>query len=319
MNPLDDLPQRDSAHDTAEAAENAFRTAIEDYKLFLIQRDDRHDYGSDFELEARTGSAMTNIRVHVQLKGTGSPLRGNSSIAVSVARSNLNYLLVQPDSLYVCFHLPSQRLFVCYVEDVYRDYEHRDEDWAQQDNVTVTFVQDFDEGFQRQLNARLLERGRSSRDRRLQWIAAPPERIPLLAKHNVVIEVPADPVRAKEILDALYADGDDAEISRSFARFEAVLGTVPGAMGTAYLAEINLEINGSSFDRDRVTQAIAVLEARMNSGEVHPGSVLYLPRQRLAGFASIRKGTRLVPKGPETVAPATQSRCSVQEELGFCS
>ena len=53
MNTLDDFPQRGGTHDTADAA--AFRSAVESCKLFVVQRADRADYGTDVQLEARSG------------------------------------------------------------------------------------------------------------------------------------------------------------------------------------------------------------------------------------------------------------------------
>jgi tetratricopeptide (TPR) repeat protein len=276
VNPLDDLPQGGSAHETAQAAETAFRVVIDTFKLFLVQREDRNDYGSDVQIEARDNDAVTNIRAHVQLKGTHSPTKADGSVSVSVARSNLNYLLAQPDSLYVCFHLPSQRLLARYADDVYREYEHRQEDWTHQGTVTVALTQAFDETFQRQLYSRLLAVGRSARDRRLQWAATPPEQIQSLVQdETAIIEVPPDPIQARAILTELYEIGNDAAISSSFARFAAVLGSLPRAMDFAYMAEVNLGLRGAAFDKDRVRQALEVFQTAMNSGNVQPGSSLY--------------------------------------------
>jgi len=276
VNSLDDLPQRESSHDTAEADETAFRAAIDACKLFVIQREDRNDYGTDIQIEARYGIAMTNIRAHVQLKGTESAANVNGSVSVSVARTNLNYLLAQANSVYICHHLPSERLLVRYADDVYREYEHRETEWYCQETVTVNFTQLFDEKFQHGFNARLLASGKLSRDRRLQWIATPPEQIPALVQQTAaIIEVPADPVQARTILTELYKAGNDAIISNSFTLFAAVLNSLPGAMDLAYMAEINLGINGSSFDEARVTQGIQVLQEAVERGEVCPGSLLY--------------------------------------------
>ena len=276
MSPSDDLPQRDCTHDTAEAAITAFRAAIDAGELFVLQREDRNDYGTDVQIEARDDKSMTNIRAHVQLKGTKSVPNANGSVSVAVARANLNYLLAQADSMYVCHHLPSDRLLVRYAEDVYREYEHRGGDWDRQDRVTVNLRQSFDLEFQRCLNARLLASGKLSRDRRLQWIGTPPEQIPTLVRRTTaIIEVAADPVQASAILAELYRAGNDAIISNSFAQFAAVLDSLPGAMDLAYMAEINLGINGSAFDKDRVRQGIRVLHEAMERGDFHPGPLLY--------------------------------------------
>ena len=118
MDFLDDLPERHSTHDTAETAESAFRDAVDSTGLFVSQTSDRHDYGTDIQIEAKKESSMTNLRVHVQLTGTRSEINADGSVSISVARTNLNYLLSQPDSIYVCYHLPSKQLFARYAANV---------------------------------------------------------------------------------------------------------------------------------------------------------------------------------------------------------
>src|SRR5262245_2472484 len=105
MDFLDDLPKRDSSHDTAQPAESAFPPAIDTGQLFVRQQKDRNDYGTDAQIEARDGQGMTNLRVHVQLKGTEAAPNADDSVSVGdISRTNLNYLLAQPDSIYVCLH-----------------------------------------------------------------------------------------------------------------------------------------------------------------------------------------------------------------------
>ncbi len=213
------------------------------------------------QIEARDGKGMTNFRAHVQLKGTGTAANNNGSVSVVVARKNLNYLLAQADSLYVCFHLPTERLLVRYADDVYREYEHRSKDWASQKDVTVNFTQLYDEQFQQSFNKLLLASGRSQRDQRLQWIGTPPEQIPDLIRHAMpAIDVPVDAAQAKKLLEELYEAGKDAIISNSFAQFAAVLDSLPGAMDKAYMAEINLGLNGTTFDKERVGTVPVVVE-----------------------------------------------------------
>lgn len=137
MDHLDDLPIRHNTHDIAKAAESAFAAAIDAGVFFLSQQRDRHDYGTDVQIEARDESAVTNLRVHVQLKGTELRPNVDGSVSVEIARTNLNYLLAQRDSLYVCYHLPSKRLLVRFAADVFREYEHRGGTWHTQDKVTV--------------------------------------------------------------------------------------------------------------------------------------------------------------------------------------
>ncbi len=108
---FDDLPKRDPTHDTAQAAESAFQSAIDNVRYFVVQQKDRNDYGTDVQIEARDDGEMTNVRVHVQLKGTEAALNADGSVSVrDISRTNLNYLIAQPESVYACFHVPSGRL-----------------------------------------------------------------------------------------------------------------------------------------------------------------------------------------------------------------
>lgn len=277
MNPFDDLPQRSRSHDVSEVAENAFRSALQSYEFFVIQREDRKDYGTDVQIEARSGKSMTNIRAHVQLKGTETALNSDGSVSVEIGRTNLNYLLSQADSIYVCYHLPSRRLLVRYAEDAFREYEHRGgKEWKEQANITVRFYHELNENFQSQLQGRLLASGASARNRRVEWNLTPPEKVPELIQHShFPIEVPNNPMQARKVLSALYDVGHDLAISHSFALFEATLQGIPGAMDLAYMAEINLGINGASFDEPRVRRSIQVLQEAMSRGDKHPGSILY--------------------------------------------
>ena len=93
MSQLDDLPKRDLRHRIEEQSKTAFRTAITECGEFVIQSEDDHDYGTDLVIEAVDDAVMTNVRVHVQLKGTGCEPHGDASISVSIRRRNLNYLV----------------------------------------------------------------------------------------------------------------------------------------------------------------------------------------------------------------------------------
>jgi tetratricopeptide (TPR) repeat protein len=276
MGSLDDLPKRPNSHDVAEASEAAFTQAINAYKLFLIQRSDRDDYGTDLEVEARDGEKMTNLRVHVQLKGTEAVANADDSISISVPRSNLNYLLSQSDSLYVCFHLPTQRLMARYAMDVYAEYQQRDAAWLQQEFITVKFRELFDQKFQTRLHARTLAIGKSSKNQRLAWAVTPPKAFPKAVQLAVAdVDVPADPVRAAELLTELYAAGFDAEISQAFEKFNAVLQSAPLAMTQAYMAEINLGVNHAPCDAERVRHGIGVIRRANEQGLLQSGSALY--------------------------------------------
>lgn len=108
------------------------------------------------------------------------------------------------------------------------------------------------------------------------WTASPPAELPKIVRRvPPPLEVPGDPVRAQELLSELYDAGEDLLISHSFEQFQAVLGSLPGGMDFAYMSEINLGINNLPFSADRVRGGIQALQASMDRGEVHPGTLLY--------------------------------------------
>ena len=273
---LDDLPKRDSNHETQEIAETAFRIAVSECRCFAIQKEDRNDYGTDFQLEVIDGSSMTNIRVDVQLKGTKSPELKNGSVSRSVTRTNLNYLLQQPSSIYVCYHEPSQRLLARYAEDVCREYDHQGDNWRNQSTVTVGFTQLFDDQFQSNLKNRASALAKSSRNNRILYTTSLPEQLPkLLRKSAETVIVPTGVEQARGMLDTLYASGEDEIISNSFDQFYAELNCSPKDMMQAYMAEINIGMNGVEFDEGRVRTGIEEITKLIDLNCSEIGSLLY--------------------------------------------
>lgn len=112
MDYLDDFPKRDQNHVNDTMAKTAFEAFIASSDVVLKQGSDDNDYGSDYQLEIVHDGMATNVRLQVQLKGTAADLNADGSVSISVKRSNLNYLLMSPGSLYVCFHIPTNTLKV---------------------------------------------------------------------------------------------------------------------------------------------------------------------------------------------------------------
>ncbi len=172
---LNDFPTWDKNSELATQAEAAFELAVAEGGCFVVLQRDRHDYGTDFQLAAKHSSALTNYRVHIQLKGTDKPANKDGSISVSVARTNLNFLLAQPNSAYICYHAPIRSLLVRSAEDVFRDVEHHGTQWRSQDSLTIRFLKPFDAQVQYALRARIIAAASVQRDDRLDWIATPPK------------------------------------------------------------------------------------------------------------------------------------------------
>jgi hypothetical protein len=124
MDHFDQFPKRDDNRGIEERAVAAFNALLATSEAFDLQASDRRDYGTDCQIEAVGSGAASNARVHVQIKGTRCELNADGSVSVQVARNNLNYLLVQPHSIYVCYHELSRSLRVRTVESVLRQYEH---------------------------------------------------------------------------------------------------------------------------------------------------------------------------------------------------
>lgn len=276
-NYLDDLPQRGLTHDVEKAAINAFENAIAEAKLFVVQQhSDTNDYGTDMQIEARIGPSMTNFRVHVQLKGTECKENSDGSVSISVDRENLNYLLRQPLSIYICYHLPSDRLLVQTAEDTFQRYEQKGSDWRTQKSITIKFKEIFSPAFQKKLYTLAVTAGKSSMEQRLQWVTASPKQvIKMFHTASGPIYLSGEPQRAYEILVEMLKAGQDDKISKSFIRFEAVLGKYPAVIALAYMAEINLGINGYNFDVERVKKAIPLFQNLRSKQNYRRGDLAY--------------------------------------------
>lgn len=269
---IDDFPTRDENSDLEATGEAAFETCVTKAGHFIVQQRDRRDYGTDFLLEAKEGAGATNFRLHVQLKATDTEANRDGSLSVSVDRRNLNYLLSQPHSTYVCFHRPTERLLARSAEDVIRDLQHSGRPWQEQASVTIRFRAPVNDEFQSKLRARVIATGRSWRNDRLRWAATKPEFIVKeVARHVPSVDLPESPEEASEILRTLYKAGRDDVISRAFESFVARFGIDDNRMLSVYLAEINLAMRRHPFDPDRVRTAIRLLESQKHRS--WPGSL----------------------------------------------
>lgn len=258
---LDDFPIRDDNSQLSAKAEIVFEHAVVDAGQFIVQQRDRRDYGSDFQMEATLLGGVTNYRVHAQLKATDKPTNQDGSVSISVSRTNLHYMLSQPNSIYVCYHAPTNRLLVRSADDVFRDAEHQGEEWRSQDSVTIRFTVPFDQDFQATLRARTVASSTTQRNDRLLWATTPPDKYPDEVATNIPsIVVPESPRDAFRSLEALYKRGEDEVVSKAFEQFAASIGPEHPALVYAYLSEINLAMRRKRFSRKRVSAAIRFIE-----------------------------------------------------------
>ena len=276
MSHFDDLPKHDRNRAIEEKAEAAFQKLISQSEDFIFQGADRKDYGTDCQIEVVQQNQPTNVRIHVQLKGTESALNTNGTVSAEITRANLNYLLAQPHSFYVSYHVPSDSLRVSFVENVLRQYEHRGRRWTEQKTLTVNFSEALTVDRLKALAALVRESSASSRDRRIEQVSATADDLPGVLKRSVAeIHVPENADLASQILQQLYENGADANISAAFDAFAAVLGFDHDAMGHCYMAEINLGMTGRSQQPGRIEDALTYFVCRLESGRYQVGSLHY--------------------------------------------
>ncbi|GBQ64652.1 TPR repeat containing protein [Ameyamaea chiangmaiensis NBRC 103196] len=273
---LDDLPKRDANHVTEEKAETAFQARLAASGRFILQRADRKDYGTDCEIEVVDQEQATNVRVHVQLKGTERPLNADASLSIEVNRSNLNYLLMHPHSLYAAYHIPTSSLRICPAETVLHQYEHAGKNWTHQQSLTVNFTDELTNARLDRLATVARSAARAARDRRIEQTRAAPGDIAGLVRCGIPdIHVPDDPAVASQLLAHLYDQDADTVISAAFDRFAEVLGVGNEPMGPAYMAEVNLGMAGLSRSRARIEDAVKFFRNQLDLGRYERGSLHY--------------------------------------------
>jgi len=259
---LNDFPKRDDNSELSTIAEVAFEQAIAEVGCFLVQQQDRKDYGTDFQIEAMQGGGMTNFRIHVQLKGTDSDANKDGSISISVKRTNLNYMLSHPNSVYVCYYATTKQLLVRSADDVFRDLEHQGPGWRIQNSITVRFREPLSGAYQAILHTQAMASSQMRRDDRLEWVTTPPiEFHNKIATQVASIHVPESPEEAFAALQSLYNKGCDDVISKAFPQFAASIGEDDARMIFAYLSEINLAMRSMEFQSARIRKGIAFIKA----------------------------------------------------------
>ncbi|MBA8029890.1 tetratricopeptide repeat protein [Escherichia coli] len=262
MNCLDDLPKRDQNHVHDTMAKTAFEAFIASSGVVLKQSSDDNDYGTDYQLEIMHDGMATNVRLQVQLKGTAAGFNTDGSVSISVKRSNLNYLLMSPGSLYVCLHIPTNTLKVTSAQSVLTRYQNMGPSWQSQKSVTVNFAEDLT--IQHLIKITSLAR-LSALDARNRRVAHRKMNENDMVDHVrellTVYEVADDTASAVHQLINLYKSNQTEVISAAYERFKTVLGEEHPAMMFCYMAEIDLASANKIFDRQRVELGILKLKA----------------------------------------------------------
>ncbi|XVO79200.1 tetratricopeptide repeat protein [Pseudomonas chlororaphis] len=276
MDHLNDLPTRHVNHVTESKAEAAFQNLLSNSKDFVLQVSDRKDYGTDCQIEVVDNESATNVRVHVQLKGTEGNENSDGTISVEIRRSNLNYLLMQPHSFFVCYHVPTATLRFCSADTVMRRYEHSGKNWTQYQTLTVNFTELLTDSHLRSIAALARAGASSRRDMRVTQTTARPEDLPGIVKNAYPdLHVPEDEVQAAGMLSNLYNSGADNLISAAFDKFASVLSPDHDAVIFCYMAEINLGMAGRSGKPTRIADGISYLVSKLDGGCIDAGSLYY--------------------------------------------
>uniref|UniRef100_UPI001FC84DCF DUF4365 domain-containing protein n=1 Tax=Burkholderia vietnamiensis TaxID=60552 RepID=UPI001FC84DCF len=293
MRHLDDLPKRHPNHTTESKAEAAFQNLLSKSESFFLQTLDRKDYGTDCQIEVIDRESATNVRIHVQLKGTDGVANADGSISVEIRRSNLNYLLMQPHSFFACYHVPSDTLRYCSAVAVIRRYEHSGQNWTQQRTLTVSFSEMLTDARLQSLAALARSGAASSRDKRVAHTTARPEDLPGIVKAACAdLHVPEDEVQAAKILSSLYDSGMDDVISAAFEKFASVLPRDHDGMMFCYMAEINLGMAGRSGNTKRIEDGISYLTSMLHYGRHDVGSLQYSIGNGLSALGRNEDATR---------------------------
>ncbi len=133
------LPQADSNSTLEERSSLALRNILptEDW----VVRDERIiDAGVDLSIELKINSRYTNLRAQVQLKSTEHPRdNGDGSISLSVAVSNLKYLLNGQSPIYILYIANRDELRFVWARDERLRLDNDNPDWEEQKEVSLRF------------------------------------------------------------------------------------------------------------------------------------------------------------------------------------
>lgn len=267
LNHLNDLPKRDSNRDIERAAQTAFEQFVAASHDVFRQREDQWDFGTDYQLEVHYDGQATNVRLHVQLKGTGKAANQDGSVSIQIDRSNLNYLMMYAYSIYVCYHLPTGRLLYFSADSIARNYAHGSREGRGQKALTVSFSELLTQERLTSLASVARLTAFSSRDQRYLQATARPENLTAMVSRPLPhVHVPDDRDLAAQMLPRLYEGNQEEAISAAFEKFAAVLGPDHEAMCFCYFAEINLGMSNRCEHPDRIKNGVAYLSTLIGRG-----------------------------------------------------
>lgn len=155
---LSSLPQRSQEHIYSDLGVRKFCELFND-PWFIAREEAKNDYGTDVVLEAiiDNGKHPTNVRSHAQVKASTKKPNADGSYSYSVSFSNLNYLLNNPNSLYIFYSVGEDKLFYCTAERAYKSYKGTK-------NVTVHFTDVLNRQAVKNIHSQIIATSMSIRD-----------------------------------------------------------------------------------------------------------------------------------------------------------
>jgi hypothetical protein len=134
------LPHSDR---NAELQEHSLRAlnGVLPVERFVFRPEEKIDAGVDGTIEIKYFGDYTGMRSYVQIKSCEEPARPkrDGSIAFSIERSNLNYLLNSPCPLYVLFLVKKNELRYVWAWDEINRIKIEKPEWHDQKTVTLHF------------------------------------------------------------------------------------------------------------------------------------------------------------------------------------
>jgi len=152
------LPQRPQEHIYSDLGVRKFCELFTD-PWFITREEAKNDYGVDVVLEALVdnGKHPTNVRSHAQVKASTKKPNTDGSYSYSVSFSNLNYLLNNPNSLYIFYSVKEDKLLYCTAESAYKAYKGTK-------NVTIHFTDVLDRQVVQNIHSQIMATSMSIRD-----------------------------------------------------------------------------------------------------------------------------------------------------------
>lgn len=136
---LGPLPQSDRNRELQELSLRAFRQILT-VDRFVVRDERIDDAGVDASLELLINGRFTNMRAQIQLKSTDKlEINNDGSVSLSIAVSNLNYLLNGASPLYILFVVPRNELRFVWARDERRRIDQENPSWMQQETITIRF------------------------------------------------------------------------------------------------------------------------------------------------------------------------------------